>query len=158
MTDLLFFIQHQLWIRAKTKTRWWIFYWFSNHQLWRSSLDSMVGRFGWWGGLFTPARQDNICPKFGLTTPFLRKNQIKMVPNLRQTLAGAAGGDLCGGDGVHLCHLCLRHRQDERPEVWTDSPVCNLDQQPSPYRVDDRMMNCLRPNSRTKLKCTNDNS
>ena len=85
-----------------------------------------------------------------------------MVPNLRQILAGAAGGDLCGGDGVHLCHLCLRHRQDERPEVWTDSPVCNLDQQPSPYRVDDRMMNCLRrntvTNSRTKLKCTNDNS
>ena len=36
------------------------------------------------------------------------KNQIKMVPNLRQTLAGAAGGDLCGGDGVHLCHLCQR--------------------------------------------------
>ena len=103
------------------------FYWFSYHQLWRSSLDSMVGRFGWWGGLFTPARQDIFCPKFGLTTPFLRKNQIKMVPNLRQTLAGAAGGDLRGGDGVHLCHLCLRHRQDERPEVWTDSPVCNLD-------------------------------
>ena len=43
--------------------------------------------------------------------------KTKKGPNLGHAPAGEACGDLCGGYGLHLRLLRLRHWQDEQSEV-----------------------------------------
>ena len=93
-----------------------------DHTISQPRIDSasMAGRSGWSGGPSTQTRSTGFCLKFCLIlSPFLPKQKIKkLAPNFGHAPAGETCGDLCCGDGRHLCLLRLRHRQDEQPEVW----------------------------------------
>ena len=73
---------------------------------------------GWTGYSLKYGQKDvpQIWPNYPLFCAFLCKT--KKWPNLGHVPAGEACGDLCGGYGLHLRLLCLRHRKDEQSEVW----------------------------------------
>ena len=73
---------------------------------------------GWTGDSLKYGQKDvpQIWPNYALFGTFLSCNK-KRGPNLGHTPVGEACGDLCGGYGLHLRLLCLRHRKDEQSEV-----------------------------------------
>ena len=97
---------------------------------------------------------NRVCLKFGLIlSPFLSKQKIKkLAPNFGHAPPGETCGDLCCGDGRHLCLLRLRHRQDEQPEVWVFAKAI-VSRRSSPINLTKRSYDIV-VNVQTKSKQT----